>query len=166
MAAIHSADIGSVREAWADWLSRQQWDLFPTVTPEKQTHPEAMLKRWVYMTKVINKHLYGNHCERRQLGVEWVVGVERFKSGWPHLHALVRFPLLSIKGQEGKAIFDLAYWQKWMSRTGGHVQLDQPRSQIAVIQYVSKYVTKEGDLYWSDNCQFTAAIGLQTTIDG
>lgn len=154
----------SLRSAYGDWIAGQPWDLFVTMTSEKQTHPEALLKRHRYCMNKISDHVYGNNWERRGLGVQWLVGMERHKSGWPHSHAVVRFPLVDIRGQEGKAIFDLGYWRNWMTETGGFVRLDQPRSQQAVVQYVSKYVVKDGELHWSDNCEFPHASGFQTTI--
>lgn len=161
---MQAASSLALRPAWSEYLSGQEWDLFVTMTSVKKTHPEALLKRWRYSANIISDHVYGNHWDRRGLGLQWVVGLERTKQGWPHSHALVRFPLVSIKGQEGKAIFDLGYWQKKLTDLGGFVRLDQPRSKLAVVNYVSKYVTKDGDLYWSDNCQFAAATGFQTTI--
>lgn len=154
----------SLRSEWGEWISRQSWDLFVTMTPDKQTHPEALLKRYRYCMNKASDHVYGNNWRPRGLGLQWLVGMERFKSGWPHCHAVVRFPLVSIKGEEGRNIFDLGYWQKWMTETGGFVRLDQPRSEKAVVQYVTKYVVKDGELHWSDNCEFPRPSGLQSTI--
>jgi len=160
----------SLRDAYGEWISGQPWDLFTTMTHdprgphgERKTHPEAMLKRWGYCMNKASKHLYGNNWKRHGLGLQWLVGVERHQSWMPHLHGLVRFPLVDIRGPEGKAIFDLAYWQKWMTETGGFCRLDLPRSEQAVVQYVTKYVIKDGEIHWSDNCQFPKPIGFQTT---
>lgn len=156
--------IPTLRESWGDWIAAQPWDLFVTLTPEKQTHPEALLKRFRYVCNHYSDHVYGRNWAKRGLGVQWLVGLERFKSGWPHCHAVVRFPLVDIRGQEGKAIFDLAYWQKWTSETGGFCRLDLPRSTDAVVNYVSKYVVKDGELHWSENCEFPHPYGTQLTL--
>lgn len=159
-----NANPASLRSVWADWVGQQPWDLFVTLTSEKQTHPEAMLKRFRYCMHTASDHVYGKNWARRGTGLQWLCGLERTKQGWPHSHAVVRFPLVDIRGPEGKAIFDLGYWQKKFS-DGGFAWLELPRSQTAVVAYVSKYVCKDGDLQWSDNCQFALPEGLQSTIE-
>jgi hypothetical protein len=154
----------SLRETWAEWISAQPWDLFVTLTSEKQTHPEAMLKRFRYCMNVASTHVYGRARKPNHPALQWLVGLERTKQGWPHSHAVVRFPLVDIRGPEGRAVFDLAYWHKWMSETGGFAWLELPRSSAAVVAYVSKYVVKDGELVWSRNCEFPAPPGQQIVI--
>jgi hypothetical protein len=157
----------SLREAWGAWIGCQTWDLFVTLTSEKQTHPEAMLKRFRYCARKASDHVYGKNWERRQQGLQWVVGIERTKQGWPHSHAVVRFPGCDIRGQEGRQVFDLGYWQKWFSGTGGFAWLEVPRSEQAVVAYVTKYVVKDGELELSRTVDFAAAPGVQQLlIDG
>lgn len=160
--------VPTLRSTWGEWIAGQPWDLFLTMTHDPRgghkTHPEAMLKRFRYCSNKISDHVYGRHWDRRGLGVQWLVGVERHQSWSPHLHGLLRFPLVDIRGAEGKAIFDLAYWQKWTTATGGFCRLDLPRSNLAVVTYVSKYVVKDGELHWSDNCEFPSPQGTQLTL--
>ena len=155
---------GSLRASWAGWISGQPWDLFVTLTSEKQTHPEAMLKRFRYCMNHASDHVYGRHWDKHGLGVQWLVGLERTKRGWPHSHAVCRFPIVDIRGHEGKAIFDLGYWQRWFTDTGGYAWLELPRSQQAVVNYVSKYVVKDGELSWSANCSFPQPPLIQLTL--
>lgn len=155
---------GSLRESWADWIARQPWDLFVTLTSDKQTHPEAMLKRWRYCMNFIGRHLYGRNRSPNDPTVQWLVGLERTKRGWPHAHALVRFPLFDIRGPEGRVLFPLDYWHKWLTDTGGFAWLELPRSPEATVAYVSKYVVKDGELHWSDNCEFSTPPGQQLLI--
>lgn len=154
----------SIRESWAEWIGRQPWDLFVTLTSEKQTHPEAMLKRFRYCMHKASDHVYGRNWDRRQAGLQWVVGIERTKRGWPHSHGIVRFPLVDIKGPEGRDVFDLGYWQRWMSETGGFAWLEIPRSAQAVVNYVAKYVAKDGELELSPNVEFAAQAGDQFVL--
>lgn len=146
----------SLRSTWGDWVGQQWWDLFVTLTPEKQTHPEAMQKRFRYVANKYSVHCYGRNWERRGTGVQWLVGLERFKSGWPHCHGVMRFPGFVLASPEGRDIFDLGYWSKWTTETGGFAWLSLARSQQAVVNYVSKYVVKDGELHWSSNCEFPA----------
>ena len=125
-----------------------------------------MLKRFRYCMNKASDHVYGRHWSRRSEGLQWVAGLERTKQGWPHSHAVVRFPGRDIRGQAGKAIFDLGYWQKWMTDTGGFAWLQVPRSAQAVVQYVCKYVVKDGELEVSPNVDFAAAQGQQLWLGG
>ena len=155
-----------LRGAWGSWIAAQPWDLFVTLTSEKQTHPEAMLKRFRYCTHKVNDHVYGRRWQRRAEGLQWVAGIERTKQGWPHSHAVVRFPGRDIRGAEGRNVFDLGYWQKWMSNTGGYSWLELPRSEQAVVQYVTKYVVKDGELELSPSVEFAQAPGHQLSLPG
>jgi hypothetical protein len=145
----------SLRGQWAQWVGGQPWDLLLTVTSERQTHPEAMLKRTRYLMNIASDHVYGKHWDRRGTGIQWLAGLERTKQGWPHSHVLMRFPDFDLCGPQGKAVFPLAYWHKKFS-DGGFVKFDIPRSTQAVVAYVTKYVVKDGDLHWSANCTFPA----------
>lgn len=137
------------REAWAEWLGHRPWDLFLTLTSEKRTHPEALQKRFRYCVHKIADSVYGKHWERRGGEVpEYVVGMERHRSGWPHSHAVIRLPNVDLADA---GHFSLAYWQKWISDTGGFCHLTRPRAQADVLSYCAKYVLKEGDLILSDS---------------
>lgn len=139
----------TLRAAYADWLGARPWDLFLTLTSEKKTHPEALQKRFGYCVVKIADHLYGKHRERRGIGgPEYVLGIERHKSGWPHSHALIRLPGIDL-ADSGQ--FNLAHWQKWISETGGFCHLTRPRAQAEVVGYTTKYVVKDGELIFSGN---------------
>jgi hypothetical protein len=77
---------------------------------------------------------------------------------------VVRFPGTDIRGQEGRAIFDLGYWQRWMTDTGGFAWLQIPRSEQAVVQYVTKYVVKDGELELSPQVEFARTAGQQLQL--
>lgn len=151
----------TLRGAWGSWIGSQPWDLFVTLTSEKQTHPEAMLKRFRYCMNKASDSLYGRSRKPSDARSQWVVGLERTKRGWPHSHAVVRFPNVDIRGPEGRARFDLGYWQKWFSETGGFAWLEIPRSEQAVVQYVTKYVVKDGELEVSAQVEFARQTGQQ-----
>lgn len=155
----------SLRGTWGAWIGGQPWDLFVTLTSEKQTHPEAMLKRFRYCMNKASDHVYGRSRDANATRAQWVVGLERTKQGWPHSHAVVRFPGTDIRGQEGRNVFDLGYWQKWMTNTGGFAWLELPRSEQAVVQYVTKYVVKDGELELSRTVDFAQAPGTQLLLD-
>lgn len=129
-------------------MGHRPWDVFLTLTSARKTHPEALHKRFRFCTHKIADHLYGRHWERRGLGVEYVYGTERHKSGFPHSHAVLRLPHVDMSdaGQ-----FSLAYWQHFISETGGWCSMSRPKSQEDVLAYTTKYVLKEGDIILSEN---------------
>ena len=129
-------------------MGHRPWDLFLTLTSSRRTHPEALHKRFRYCTHKIADHLYGRHWERRGQGVEYVCGMERHKSGWPHSHALLRMPNIDLADANQ---FNLGYWQKFIGETGGHCWLERPKNQGDVVAYTTKYVLKEGDIILSEN---------------
>lgn len=75
----------------------------------------------------------------------WVLAVERHKSGEIHLHALI-----SGVGPTRR----LTWMDKWCdldARSTGWARIRTVESNNAVARYVSKYVAKGGELYFSDN---------------
>jgi hypothetical protein len=124
------------------------WDLFLTLTSEKRTHPEALHKRFRYCVHKMSDELYGRARTRRYLPIEYVNGIERHKSGWPHSHALIRTPEVDLADPEQ---LSLEHWQKFITDTGGWCWLTRPRDQAGVVAYVTKYVTKDGELVLSPN---------------
>lgn len=138
----------SLRDAWSDWLASRPWDLFLTLTSERRTHPESLHKRFRWYVHQISDDLYGRARTRRGTPIEYVNGIERHKSGWPHSHALLRLPDVDL-GDRGQ--FSLEHWQRHMSSTGGYAWLSRPRSQDDTTRYVTKYVTKDGELVLSPN---------------
>lgn len=142
-----------VRPAWTEWLSQRPWDLFLTLTSDHRTHPEALHKRFCWYRNQIATEVYGRTVTRRRNPIEYVNGIERHKSGWPHSHALLRLPDVDLADQ---VQFSLSSWQKHMSETGGFCWLSRPRDQADVTRYVTKYVTKDGELILSPNLSPTS----------
>jgi len=137
-----------LREAWTSYLSQRPWDAFLTLTSTGRTHPEALHKRFRYCLHKMSDELYGRAETRRGTPIEYVNGIERHKSGWPHSHALLRFPDVDLADPDQ---FSLEHWQKFITDTGGWCWLSRPRGQEDVVSYVTKYVVKDGDLVLSDN---------------
>jgi hypothetical protein len=137
-----------LQEAWTGYLAQRPWDLFLTLTSESRTHPEALHKRFRYVVHEMAREIYGRPATRRCCPIEYVNGIERHKSGWPHSHALLRCPDVDLAQRQQ---FSLAYWQKFICDTGGWCWLERPLAQVDVVRYVTKYVVKDGDLELSPN---------------
>ena len=141
---MHAHELNSAsREAWSTWLSQEKWDVFLTLTDPGMSHPEHMYKRWRYFENSVNRHLYGNNFKRKGKGIETVVGLERQQRGSVHAHGLIRLPDHNARDPRQ---FSWKYWQNFATELGGWARLDIPRSNQDVVDYVTKYVTKEGDL--------------------
>lgn len=138
----------SLQGSWSEWLSQRPWDLFLTLTSEHRTHPESLHKRFRFCVNRISDELYGRQQTRRGNPIEYVNGIERHKSGWPHSHGLLRLPGVDLSERRQ---FSLADWQKSISDTGGWCWLTRPRDQADVVSYTCKYVVKDGELVLSDN---------------
>lgn len=150
----------TLRGAWSEWLSQRPWDLFLTLTSDHRTHPEALHKRFLYCVHQMSDELYGRSVTRRGTPIEYVNGIERHKSGWPHSHALLRFPGVDLADP---LQLNLAAWKKRIDETGGFSWPSRPRQQGDVVSYVTKYVTKDGELVLSDN--LSPAVDLRPALD-
>lgn len=80
----------------------------------------------------------------------WVLGIEQHKSGANHLHALIRLPEWLADARRDEA------WRVWYDKPPhgfnlGIAKVVPPASQGDVRGYVSKYVTKGGELVLSDS---------------
>lgn len=134
----------TVTEAYADWISKEPFDIFLTVTSATRTSPEAMLKRNRYiLSKWCYQH-YGKTAKRKGLTFEGVIAIERHKSGNPHSHALLRAPVLGDS-------LPLDAFQQIATDSGGWSRVEIPRSQADVSAYCAKYLLKEGEFFFTPN---------------
>lgn len=75
----------------------------------------------------------------------WVLGVEPFKSGGLHMHAVIRYPSVLPNW------FRKMGWRMWFDWHGA-ARVEPPRDGGHVVQYVSKYVGKpSAELFVSEN---------------
>ena len=130
--------------------------MFLTMTSSGTTHPEAMLKRFMYRRSQINTILYGRNWRKKDSeAMSAVIGMERHKSGNPHSHILLRFPGGFPAGRwlEFRNLF--SGWDPKVGKKGTHVdgfcRLEAPDDQDHVVSYTTKYVCKEGDVILTEN---------------
>lgn len=133
-------------QAYTDWLGGRPWDLFLTLTDAGLSHPEHMYKRTRYFMSLINRKLYGRNWSKRTEGIEHVIGLERQKRGSVHSHSLIRIPTLDVRDRHQ---FPLSYWHRVANDLGGFAKIELPKCQGDVVDYVTKYVCKEGEIYLS-----------------
>jgi hypothetical protein len=111
------------------------------------SHPEAMHKRTRHGMNLISTSLYGKNWRRKGKGIEYVIGLERQKRGSVHSHTVIRLPDHDARD---KIQFPLGYWNKVINDLGGHARLELPNDSMKTVDYVTKYVCKEGELFFSD----------------
>lgn len=158
-----------VAAGWADLLSREPWHWFATLTfsPTKRVrdkwtgrdvqvnrfhplhgmHLEAADKAWRWWVYEINKNLYGNSWRRiPHGGVIWARGQEFHKSGRVHFHAVLAAPDCDLNAHASRYRMHEVWYREF-----GRNQVERPASQDDVCEYVSKYVTKGGEVDFSRN---------------
>lgn len=163
------ADGGRVASGYVDLLSREPWHWFATLTfsPEKRVrdkwtgelrkvdrfhpihgmHLEAANKAIRWFNFEINKSLYGKSWRRvPHGGVVWARGQEFHQSGKVHFHCLYAAPDVDLN-----ACTSRYHWHEVWYREFGRNQIERPRDQDDVLSYVSKYVTKGGEVDFSAN---------------
>ncbi|MGB3400902.1 MAG: hypothetical protein WBA34_12115 [Candidatus Deferrimicrobiaceae bacterium] len=172
------------REAWGELVGRYVWDEFQTLTFRNPKHPETAMKafRWFCFHRLhveaaarglcrseehVVRDAYGRerfratryggtfangYREGRKAYLPvWIVGVERHQSGLIHLHGLWRSPqrLQDMSRHRASELWGKHY---------GRNTIEVPESQADVVSYVSKYVTKGGEI------EFSASFGAARMV--
>ena len=160
-----------VAAGYAELLAREPWHWFCTLTfsPTRQVrdkwtgelrtidrfhpvhgmHLEAADKAFRFFIRSVNERLYGKYWMRAakaQGGVVWARGQEFHKSGRVHFHAVIAAPNLDLNTATSRY-----YWHEWWYREFGRNQIERPLDQDDVLGYLSKYVTKDGEVDFSQN---------------
>jgi hypothetical protein len=131
-------------------LSPYPFQWFCTFTFKTETHPEAADKLFRVWLNILNRTIFGKRWrERAPGGVIWVRALEWQRRGVIHYHAL-------ILGLPGNQSLELAQhfqsvWREEMGVGFSRIDLIKHGTQEAVSNYVSKYVTKDGELDFSQN---------------
>ena len=159
-----------VRDGWAELIGRYPWEWFVTLTFTDDIHPEAALKALRVWLSKLNRELFGHRWYKRvPYGVYWVVAIEYQKRGVIHLHLLI-----NGVGDTRR----LTWMDNWldMGNKNGWARIEAVETNKAVSRYLSKYVTKDGEIFLSNNLpdvtsglaslwQDPAKIGSSTVAD-
>lgn len=165
-------------ESWGGFLSRWEWDWFVTLTfrphrgkkvgsRSRLPHPEQADKLFRLWISRLNRHLYGNHCWKKGMGVGWVRASEPHQSGALHYHAL-----LTGTGVTDARRLD---WKDDWYALAGFSRIEPPSSQDAVQAYCAKYVAKGGEIDFGGAALHSlrqpsfackASLGRSSTVSG
>lgn len=130
----------ALAQSWVEFLSPYPWDWFGSFTFRNSPHPENADKCWSLWCNELNRHLFGKRWAEKGTGCYWVRATEYQHRGAIHFHAL-------ISGR-GANLNDQARRLSWMDRwneIAGFAKIEQPNTG-AVVNYVSKYVAKGGEI--------------------
>ena len=134
-----------LRRAYGEFIARWPWEWFATFTFTYATHPERALKLFNVWRSMLSRELYGRRWYKRHpYGIRSVVAVEHHKSGQIHLHAL----LAGVGDLRRLTWMDI--WER-LDDLAGYPRIYPVENNSAVSCYVTKYVTKDGDVYLSIN---------------
>lgn len=144
----------AIAEAYAGILERERWQWFCTLTFAGEHRlstggmlPEKADKAFRWFVRCLNERLYGKRWMRTPHGgVIWARGTETHANGRPHFHAVFAAP-----DQDLNASCQRYAWHEMWFREFGRNQIEQPLDQEDVSRYVSKYVTKDGEIDFSHN---------------
>lgn len=152
-----------VAAAYAEMLSRRAWQWFVTLTfrPDKERpsggiHPEKADKAFRLLISCINRECFGKNWHRHpERAVMWARGQEFHKSGRIHFHAVAACAHADLNDLTRRMA-----WVDWWWREFGIARIERPTDQDHVTAYVSKYVTKGGEVDFSPNFDPDALPGV------
>ena len=138
-AEVWSSRLGRTanQQVMRDWLSRAKlWKLFVTLTFRDPIPPEPAFNIWRRLVRLLNERSFGKHYTRivHHSYFSYVLGIEYQRRDVVHFHALVDKPLN----------FDLVH--RWWQRAAGYAWIEPIEKYQEAIRYVTKYVTKGGEL--------------------
>lgn len=153
-----------VQDGWAELLMRYPWQWFGTLTFTDAIHPEAALKAFAVWRNKLNCSLFGRKWrDKPPFGIYYVLAIEYQKRQVIHFHFLI-----AGVGDARR----LTWMDEWeaMKHKCGFPRIYAVETQQGACRYVSKYVTKDGEIFLSDNLpDVTAGFGkmwLEPTPDG
>lgn len=131
-----------IREAYGVFLAQYRWEWFVNFTFVENVHPEAALKKWRLWVSKLSRHLYGPRWKKKDL-VTWTVAIEYQKRGTLHFHAVVA-------GVHQANRWDwMEAWTELEANTGW-ARIYPIKSVERTCRYICKYVSKDGELFFSD----------------
>jgi hypothetical protein len=97
------------------------------------------VKKYLKFIAKLNDAVYGRGWFERHVGVNWVRAEEFQRRGAIHFHALIGSSRLA-------PLYRVAWARKWEELGGGFARIEAIREAESVRRYVTKYVTKGGQI--------------------
>lgn len=151
-------------DSWVQFLGRFKMDWFCTLTFRRSIHPEAADKLFRVWISKLNRDLYGVRWYRKPYnGVWWFRALEWQKREVIHYHALLGD--VNNLNHSAKRLF----WMDEWFHLAGIARIDKiseiPGHQLEALNaYVSKYVSKGGEIDCSDSLRWYMQRGEEVEI--
>lgn len=134
-------------DAWVEMLAPYHWDWFCTLTFRDRVHPEAADKRFRVLISKLNRRLFGPRWPQKIAHTAyWCRGLEFQRRGVIHFHALVG---CRAKDLNHHAIRN--YWSDVWKDLAGLARIERIRNTNDALGYLTKYVSKGGEIDLSQN---------------
>lgn len=176
-----------LREAHVEMLARYNWNLFGSMTfrtaktpevitaacrggkgtprpKERDIHPEHAHKTFRYYVAVLNRKLYGPRWHKQGKGIAYAYAAEQQSRDVIHFHCLLSSPLLNelhragwYRQPDGRMAHEMN--ELW-NQMAGFARIEPVDAQDAVQRYVSKYVSKGGEI------DYGGPLGASWTLTG
>lgn len=153
-AARHADQVAS---AYAAFIGRANWHWFGHYTfrlhhhsAHGGVHPERADKAFRLKMSFLNRSLYGPRwAQKWHGGCMWARGQEFHKDGRVHFHAVISAPTDDLN-----TLARRMSWVDWWYGEPfkfGICRIGRPETQNDVVEYISKYVAKGGEIDLSKN---------------
>lgn len=140
--------------AWVELLGRYEWAWFATFTFKEEVHPEAADKRFrVWASQLAESYLGRNWRRKKERAPQWVRGLEWQKRHVLHYHALVTNLPRQYINRDWRSLWAAAWFN--LGNTG-FARIDPCNGRDEVYEYLSKYVTKGGEIDFSPSLNLAA----------
>lgn len=137
----------TLADGWAELLARFRWDWFLTLTFRDHIHPEAADKRFRYFASKLNRTLFGPRWHTKpSTAIYWCRGLELQRRGVVHFHAL-----MGCRAKELNHHALRQYWANAWRDMAGFARIERVRSASDAASYLTKYVSKGGEIDLSAN---------------
>jgi hypothetical protein len=134
--AVNAGELEALQRAWVTFLRQWTWQWFVTLTFRDIVHPEGADKRFRLFVSLINQALFGRRWAAKGQGIQRVRALELQRRGVIHFHALFA----------GVQDLRRLTWMDTWDELAGFARIEPIGSSTAVRWYVSKYVSKGGEL--------------------
>ena len=145
----------ALHRGWITFLQRYEWQWFCTLTFRDMVHPEAADKRFRTLISKLNRKLFGPRWSKKpNETVIWARGIEYQKRDVLHFHALIGCQNINLD-----CYTDRRHWADEWNDMAGFARIEKIKSAKDAARYVTKYVTKGGQIDLSPNITSTPRQG-------
>jgi len=139
-------------EAWQTWLLEiASWKSFITLEFKDIVGREKAVGSWRHLVQKLNRELYGNHYTRivGHSYFSYVIGYEKQQRGSFHMHVAVDQPVNYQLIHDTWHVLggDRYAWKNPGDKNHiGFAWISQIKDRIGVVNYITKYISKGGDV--------------------